>query len=430
MSHTSCRFEVSTRTEGGKLPSTSVVGAENRRTLVCALIALLAGPPISMSGEASSIPEATPLDKMLAAEARILSAIQSLQDHVSDLASLARQINQADSGASNDAERSEQLSTQLISQFPGLVLLAAIDSDNSLLKGKLLQTDPTLIRAALVKPYRKYHDHPPSSCFSPNDVKFSESRECVENLSQLCKSFESNGEGRLSVVSIRDDLTSVSRAVKSPDDWLQSESTPSDATDSASEKYKAVKDLLQAWTDEIYYFCATASTSGQPFEAKMPSGAIPNPPAAGVVTTVSLEDIERECIEIDVLTAQANSRALKARYPDYSMVGFWDEWIETRRRRCNESIQSWCGAAYVLKEEVILAYVTRGCEIREVTAEDVDNDLQRFTSFGVTRADRLKHEVLRDQIDTCQAANGKGFSWSYQPPSLKECQTSGEAKPK
>jgi len=305
-----------------------------------------------------------------------------------------------------------------------------VDKDNPLFKGKLMPTDPAVIRAAIHKTYSHYKETLPSGCFLPERVEFLPSKGCVDRVGDLCQSLNSDGKGQLSVVTVESDLTTPSHPVDTPEEWNQVTSTNREHGDSSGEIYGVARDLIQTWVADTFYFCSAASASGQRFEAKVPSGPIPDPPAARFAVVDSLEAVKRECFDIDVMNVQANHLLLKIQFDGYYMAKAWEPAIMLRARRCQEAVQGFCQNAYLVKGEMILGYVTKGCEIREVTAEDVDNDIQRFTAIGMTRADRLNHGELRDQIDTCKTANEKGFDWSYQPPSLKDCHPSSGLEPK
>jgi hypothetical protein len=366
---------------------------------------------------------------MVTAEAKILSTIKEIEDRAGEFAALARTINQARATKPTDAAKSEELSTQLFTGFPGLLVLTLIDEENPLLKGDSITPDTTLIKSAVQRSYRQFHDHPPSSCFAPENMVFSGTKECAGRITELCGAFGSSETGQISVVTVGDDLRTANHLVNSPEEVRQYEPKGQDSTSGEDALYHAVQDATQAWFEDVFYFCAAAGSSGQRFEAKTISGR-PDPPATNYAIVDSLESARKECIEIDALGAQANWHSLKAQFPDYFMLPIWESAINMRSKSCREAIQNWCANAYFVKGEVILGYITKGCEVREVTAEDVDNDITQFTALGVTRADRLKHSVLRDEIDLCKAARQRGFAWTYQVPSLKDCNAEGETKHK
>src|SRR5262245_15892561 len=91
--------------------------ARRGRTILCATLALLAVPRVGVRAEEQVTPEANALERMSQAEGRILSALQVIADHASDLAALARQLNQLTSTNSKDTGKSEQLYAKLWADF-------------------------------------------------------------------------------------------------------------------------------------------------------------------------------------------------------------------------------------------------------------------------------------------------------------------------
>jgi hypothetical protein len=81
---------------------------------------------------------------------------------------------------------------------------------------------------------------------------------------------------------------------------------------------------------------------------------------------------------------------------------------------CGIAAAKKCKNAYIVRKEVILSYPTAGCQIRDVTKKDVENDIK----YLETNADKLNQSTLLDRIDFCQAASDKGYSWWYQKPAL------------
>src|SRR5437899_3873754 len=84
-------------------------------TMLCAALAFPCNAQTAPSEENSLAQQITPLQRMETAETNILSTIQALESHASEIASLARQLNQIGAHPSNDPSRSDRLARQLYS---------------------------------------------------------------------------------------------------------------------------------------------------------------------------------------------------------------------------------------------------------------------------------------------------------------------------
>jgi hypothetical protein len=80
--------------------------------------------------------------------------------------------------------------------------------------------------------------------------------------------------------------------------------------------------------------------------------------------------------------------------------------------------QKFCSDISFVGATAILTYETKGCDLREVTENDIDNDLRMFS----TEAEKLMHSTLKDRVVACDGIHKLGVSWNYTRPVLsKEC---------
>jgi hypothetical protein len=81
-----------------------------------------------------------------------------------------------------------------------------------------------------------------------------------------------------------------------------------------------------------------------------------------------------------------------------------------------------CKHARIIKGNTVYSYQTEGCEIRDVTLEDLEDDIERWKDNQfITKATILNHELLRDKVKTCSKAI-KEFNIKYVPINLsKDC---------
>lgn len=105
---------------------------------------------------------------------------------------------------------------------------------------------------------------------------------------------------------------------------------------------------------------------------------------------------------------------LKSQFPDYwTIKRYHDDYMQWWPA-CREAATDLCKNTYAIKGQIILAYPTVACKNREVTREDVENDIRLMGS----NADKLKHSMLLDEIDACQKAHDSGLFWRYEEPTL------------
>jgi hypothetical protein len=375
--------------------------------------------------ENPTTPAPTPLEVMTTEETYILTAIKEIEDRATEFASLAREVNKVSSGATKNRSGLDQAMNRLLGAFPGVVLLLLVEKTNPLEKDAKLLTDPALIKTAIQRWSQQYDKTRPSSCFAASTMAFSNSRGCSAKLSDLCKAYGSDGKGQLSIITIGDDLGINNHEVRSPDDLNQYVSATSSDGSATEETFGPAKELLQAWVDGGFQFCAAVSSSGHSWDVKETYGAIPTPPAAQWIGAPStLGELTSECLDSNGEAALVNLYALRVRFPEYAMVTSWKSALEHRSRVCREAIVQWCSNTYEIEGELIASYVTKQCEIREVTAEDVDNDIRNFAQVGMTKASRLLHGQLKEEILACSKARAKGYEWTYARPSPEGCHPS------
>lgn len=116
---------------------------------------------------------------------------------------------------------------------------------------------------------------------------------------------------------------------------------------------------------------------------------------------------------------------LYLRYPtDYTIKWNYDHYIKWQSQ-CNSVVQSVCQDSYVIKDTVVLTYITVACEARDVTEKDVKNDVP----WMPTEAEKLKHSTLLDTLDVCHKAYLKGYSWRYLKPMVpSDCKAKKKQK--
>lgn len=170
---------------------------------------------------------------------------------------------------------------------------------------------------------------------------------------------------------------------------------------------------------DTYQFCRLLTLTSDPF---FPASIRKKPEVspkffAGFYRTVGSFTFQKICID-DKPAEQLVHRLidLKSKFMEDWTIKKYSATYERWESACNKTAQQICKNTYVVKDQIILTYSTVACENREVTKDDIENDIREFYS----NADKLKHSTLLDEIDTCQKAHDNGFFWSYQEPTISD----------
>lgn len=258
-------------------------------------------------------------------------------------------------------------------------------------------------------------------CF-PNGSKFnSANMACKRQLAQ-CNTHTTWGAklGIMYIPVLDQNLDSENKIINEFKDVWPSTAPSADMAD------KSFMNLFE----RKFVFCKLASLVGQDFEPK--SAIPPDPPPAWAEFIPDDDNASKPMAYEQKYCVDAKpSAAILAKLALYSNDPF-DEWrfiVSANLKQCNVLIGIFCRDSYVVKDKVILTYPTVGCEIREVTREDVEKDLDNWRNDGITEADILNHSTLLDTIDLCQAASNAGYVWDYKKPSLgKDCHKQKQKK--
>lgn len=91
---------------------------------------------------------------------------------------------------------------------------------------------------------------------------------------------------------------------------------------------------------------------------------------------------------------------------------------------CTAYVKERCeNVRHVDETDLIYSYQTKGCELREVTTDDVEKDIEKFKSYGSTDADLKSHGSITNILKFCKIAKDKDYRWTYQVPKIdkSEC---------
>jgi hypothetical protein len=109
---------------------------------------------------------------------------------------------------------------------------------------------------------------------------------------------------------------------------------------------------------------------------------------------------------------------LRRSYPK-SIPESWEKSAKEYTRTCERAISQTCENVYPVANTYALAYPTKGCKVRRVTANDVRDDVEQARRAGRwTEAEGLEHLELGKVIDACSRAGRGGWTWRFKEPKL------------
>ena len=379
------------------------------RRLFTALALMISGLFLPCSAEELTSPkQKLPADEfsrlyaeLLEGEAKELIPFQrSIEKAIAaapQVAAYAAKINAAAKAPGKDQKRVQGLREQLLKQFPGAFVL----TDKT-----PIETDPKKIRARLSEVLEGTRHSSIGHCFDVDKRTFSGSEPCHQKLRLSCLELEADGKGNLTAAVVDENL-----GVK-------------DVRFNSLEELKQSFDY--AFVGGTPALCKLASLAGETFKATYPAAYphFPKGPAGFAMVFPVPDSVRTECFAMDIAAASVAIAKLEGRFPSMG-TGFsmptWKKNLDAREKRCAEAIRELCQNTYLLSGRAILAYPTKGCKVREVTAEDVDSDVKEMAEFGLTQADQLNHAQLKETLSSCQMADSRGFAWRFVQPSTTDC---------
>jgi hypothetical protein len=88
---------------------------------------------------------------------------------------------------------------------------------------------------------------------------------------------------------------------------------------------------------------------------------------------------------------------------------------------CEKMVAEACVRVSKNYEKFALHYNTKGCDIRSVTAADIDSDISSWGEYA-TEASKQSHLELKNTLGICAKASKLGYAWTFKyPESDKDC---------
>lgn len=132
-----------------------------------------------------------------------------------------------------------------------------------------------------------------------------------------------------------------------------------------------------------------------------------------------LENIENVCFDRLFLKIKRDlpNYFLKSKIKEFNV---FSEHINKLKNSCDNAIYENCKSVFIVKSIAIYVYTTIECENREVTANDIRNDIQEWRELNFTEAQILQHSKLIDDIEFCQDAYNSNYVWDFKTPEIKK----------
>ncbi len=251
----------------------------------------------------------------------------------------------------------------------------------------------------------------PDKCLITSSTSFSLNANGTRFVGLLEKcGIQSRGDGKLFKNKLTDEVTIIEDEIESVDKFL------------GPSYNKLEYDALQIWFGNLFYAGVTFSSLGIAFGSNtFDYDFTSTGPKWSEISFIpySEEYFRDNCMDIFPSSEQRREfHLLSEKYSDQVPLNLWKMGLDEREVNCRKGIQNLCGNTYAIKGTRIYAYGTIGCKIREVTVNDVQNDLLSFP----TEAEKLNHSKIIDTIRFCDEANNAGFSWYFVEPVLNnEC---------
>lgn len=97
---------------------------------------------------------------------------------------------------------------------------------------------------------------------------------------------------------------------------------------------------------------------------------------------------------------------------DIGIPIIWRDVAASRVKQCAEHVTQYCASVYRIGSVHAMAYVTKGCNVRRVTANDIKSDVERMEGLW-TEAERLEHLLVAHNIETCAALAEREWTWTF-----------------
>jgi tetratricopeptide (TPR) repeat protein len=245
---------------------------------------------------------------------------------------------------------------------------------------------------------------PPTLCIDEHTGEFKNTPQCAKPLRDRCSPFALRRSG-IEFPRLTEDLELEYESIEHADRYFELTTFPQEAED-------------KLWNFQL---CSVAAYGGAALAAS--SVGLPSAEAVRRITPTGFpSDFRTECPELRrLLDAQRSiQHALRTLPDDATSSGRtlkdWDARLTRHFDACRRVLEQ-CTPVRFRQDIPILSYITVDCMVRDVTADDVKDDIRAMS----TQAEKLDHSSLADTLGLCADARSKGWWWQYKAPSDRGC---------
>jgi hypothetical protein len=246
-----------------------------------------------------------------------------------------------------------------------------------------------------------------NDCFNTKQRSFKNTKKCMFAINNGCEhslGLSSTSQG-LVIEKLSKDLKSTEvYSVTTLDQFKKHQQTYFDGT--------------EPFIEPSYYFCSAASATGLRLVGSLKFNSNFDDELVSIYknknSLIGAVDICNKILTVDNTIATKAKHALK----NDQLNKYTDE----ARDACLKESRNLCQNTKIIKETLIYSYPTKGCEVRDVTVEDIENDIRSWSGNQyVTKGTILQHSQMIDFMKVCKDAH-RFHSIKYKAPvALNNC---------
>lgn len=342
---------------------------------------------------------------------KMLAEVNSLKMRIKDLRSFQIRLHDLSNKKSKkvDSKKISEIYDQMHSDLPGYLIVNNLLVNDSYYGAGFSKKDNYVtnegeLTKIVEKGIQKIQATSPESCFDFSLKKYKGGAACESYRQDTCRAFSYGGSSDLGLY------------VQEVDFDIKITKFPLERFDDANAPRLAsfVNSLV---AEDGFHFCKTLSLAGiefKPASFANVSIEIPEVIKPTFFPPISPEELKKCIEELPkkdwLVRLETTIDEVGGKYP----LNLWKELFLERKAECEKGANYVCQNVSEVKGVAILSYLTVGCEVRDVTLNDIKRDIKNWT-YSKTEAERLLHSELGDIIEVCQFASANGYSWKYKP---------------
>lgn len=365
---------------------------------------------------AVSAEEITDTQKYKSMSEAAIADVDNANNYIKEIIAIQKKLNEAlkIKNVEERLFRFDELNAERY-KIPGVQLIVSIESENGEQLDLLYDTkkrrnviDNKKIQDAIIRT-KILLEKKLLTCFSPQSENLSESSQCQNLLEHTCNNSYFGFEGSKGYyLSLNTNLKIIKTNFDKVEELLNINDIP-------NLKYFTTQSSLLN-----LQLCKTAASQGRPHAPGAFLEIDLNQRWLDILATknpIERDQILSHCVE--ALPSQEEIDQLKAlpsQFKKFNPIDSLNSIYTDRRSSCKLGIELLCSGVNFIKNTAIMSYVSQSCEIRDVTSEDVNTDIQLWKQTGSTQASLLRHSEIVDDIQACTILKDAGYLWDYVRP--------------